>query len=75
MTLNQFLDKYMNNNIKISEIEDVELRFIKEKYFYKIHEVVKDENNIKDKSLFKIINEIENKEREELKSYYYEHFH
>lgn len=70
MTLEEFLNKYLHSNIKIYDIEDNNIRQIKIKYFNKIHNVVKDEYNIKDKDLAKVYEQLKEEEKTELEEYY-----
>jgi len=70
MTLEEFLNKYLHSNIKIYDIEDNNIRQIKIKYFNKIHNVVKDEYNIKDKDLAKVYEQLKEEEKKELEEYY-----
>ena len=70
MTLEKFLNKYLHSNIKIYDIEDNNIRQIKIKYFNKIHNVVKDEYNIKDKDLAKVYEQLKEEEKKELEEYY-----
>ena len=70
MTLEEFLNKYLHSNIKIYDIEDNNIRQIKIKYFNKIHSVVKDEYNIKDKDLAKVYEQLKEEEKKELEEYY-----
>lgn len=70
MTLEEFLNKYLNSNMKIYDIEDNTIRQIKIKYFNKIHNVVKDEYNIKDKDLAKVYEQLKEEEKKELEEYY-----
>ena len=70
MTLEEFLNKYLYSNINIYDIEDNNIRQIKIKYFNKIHSVVKDEYNIKDKDLAKVYEQLKEEEKKELEEYY-----
>ena len=70
MTLEEFLNKYLNSNIKIYDIEDNTIRQIKIKYFNKIHSVVEDEYNIKDKDLLQVYEQLKEEEKKELEEYY-----
>ena len=70
MTLEEFLNKYLNSNMKIYDIEDNTIRQIKIKYFNKIHSVVEDEYNIKDKDLLQVYEKLKEEEKKELEEYY-----
>ena len=70
MALEDFLKKYLYSDIKINDIEDVNIRQIKIKYFNKIHNVVKDEYNIKDKDLQSMYEQLKVEEAKELEEYY-----
>ena len=70
MTLKEFLNKYFNSNMKIYDIEDNTIRQIKIKYFNKIHSVVEDEYNIKDKDLLQVYEQLKEEEKKELEEYY-----
>ena len=70
MTLEEFLNKYLNSNMKIYDIEDNTIRQIKIKYFNKIHSVVEDEYNIKDKDLLQVYEQLKEEEKKELEEYY-----
>lgn len=70
MTLEEFLNKYLNSNMKIYDIEDNTIRQIKIKYFNKIHSVVEDEYNIKDKDLLQVYEQLKKEEKKELEEYY-----
>ena len=70
MTLEEFLNKYLNSNMKIYDIEDNTIRQIKIKYFNKIHSVVEDEYNIKDKDLLQVYEQLKEEEKKESEEYY-----
>lgn len=72
MELNEFLNKYnrVMNNSEISNIEDIELREIKRKYWDLRHEAFIDEMNISDKDLEKVFDDLLFQEKQELIKYF-----
>lgn len=72
MELNEFLNKYnrIMNNSEISDIEDIELREIKRKYWDLRHNAFIDETNISDSDLEKVWDNSLMQEKQELIMYF-----
>ncbi|WP_336761505.1 hypothetical protein [Paenibacillus sp. USHLN196] len=61
--------KEILNNEEIDRIENRELREIRMKYWHLRHEAFRDENNISDKDLGKVLDVLKRKEIEEIKQF------
>ena len=72
MELNEFLNKYnrIMNNSEISNIEEIELREIKRKYWDLRHNAFIDETNISDGDLEKVWDNSLMQEKQELTIYF-----
>lgn len=72
MSLEEFLEKYncAMNPYQINEIEDINIRNIKAKYWELKHKNFLDERNISDQELGNVYDDLTQQEKKELTKYY-----